>query len=263
MGKRVVIIMIVMLVGLGLAACSDNQPPAPTSAPPVRSPVSNLLPTLAVTATLGPPATPTVQAVLLPTATPPPEFSPTPPRFPTAAVRSPQSIPDVGPSLTLFRTTKASFQTAYARAAAQMSAVSPVARLVLAQSTLFSPDRTIWTFFFTTAGGSNPRSWSVTYDSAGSKDKKEAVTVLDRATVLLPDDVGQLPISKILDSDEISTRLARTGLPPELPLDTVYLQIVTSTKQGRVPAYIFVNGTLGKQIIVNALTGQVLQNDFI
>ena len=142
-----------------------------------------------------------------------------------------------------------------------MGAVNGAARLVLAQCTLFSPDRTIWTFFFTLPGGS--RSWSATYDSMGSKDKKEAVTVLDRATVLLPDDAGQLSTAKILDSDEISTRLTRSGLPPELPIDTVYLQIVNSTKDGRVPAYTFVNGALNKQIIVNALTGQILQNDFI
>ncbi len=142
-----------------------------------------------------------------------------------------------------------------------MANVSGAARLVLAQSTLFSLDRTVWTFFFTIPQGS--RSWAATYDSAGTKDKKELVTIVERAGALLPEDAGQVPISKILDSDEITTRLQQAGLPPELPIDTVYLQIVVATRQGRMPAYTFVNGSLNKQIIVNALNGQILQNDFI
>lgn len=252
------------LLVFGLVACADNAPPA-ASQPRPPDPTSNigaLATTSAPVATTAPPtprptSTPEVVA-LIPTNTPP-QVPPT--RFPTATPRPDQSIPDLGPSLTAFRTTKVSFQIAYGKAAPRMASVNSSARLVLAQSTMFTQDRTVWTFFFTPPQGN--RSWSVIYDSAGAKDNKELITVLDRSAVLLPDEAGQWQANKILDSDEVTTRLLQSGLPPDLPLDTVFVQLVTVTKQGKVPAYLFVNGALNKQIIVNAVTGAVIQNDFI
>ncbi|HEX2911806.1 MAG TPA: hypothetical protein VH186_13440 [Chloroflexia bacterium] len=253
-----------LLLALLLTACGESAlptlPPAPTAVSTTA--LATTAATRAATATATSPTiaatTEDADVALLPTATPPVI---TPTSEATATPRPEQSVPDLGPSLAAFRATPASFQTAYKKAAARMSGVNGAARLVMAQSTVFVLDHTVWTFFFTIPQGN--RTWAVTYDSAGTKDKKELITLVDRAGVLLPDDAGQLAISKILDSDEISTRLLRTGLQPDLPLDTVYLQMVVSTKQGRVPAYLFVNGSLNKQIIVNALTGEVLQNDFI
>ena len=249
-------------LAIGLTACSDS----PAAPPPAPSQVSNVPPTLALTPTSRPrptPVTPTNSPdfALLPTSTPPALVSPTPTKFPTVTPRQDQTIPDVGPSITAFRTTKASFQVAYARGLTQMNTVSTTAKLVMAQATTFTQDRTIWTFFFTQA--QQNRSWEVTYDSAGGKDQKELLTITQRSSVLLSQDAGQLPISKLLDSDLITTRLQQGGLQPDLPIDLVYLQMYDDPKQGRVPVYIFVNGALGKQIVVNALTAQILQNDFI
>lgn len=261
--KQAKIWLVSLFLLSGLVACADNAPPA-ASQPRPPDPTSNIgslattgAPKATTATTPRPTSTPEVVA-LIPTNTPP-QVPPT--RFPTATPRPDQSIPDLGPSLTAFRTTKVSFQTAYSKAAPRMASVSGSARLVLAQSTMFTQDRTVWTFFFTPPQGN--RSWSVIYDSAGAKDNKELITVLDRSAVLLPDEAGQWQATKILDSDEITTRLLQSGLPPDLPLDTVFVQLVTVTKQGKVPAYLFVNGALNKQIIVNAVTGAIIQNDFI
>ncbi len=246
-----------IIAGL-LVACSDNSRPTvvPTKAP--APPTETVAPTTPTPGLTRPPSTTEVVAALLPTGTPP--IVP-PTRFPTATPRPGQSVPEVGPSLTAIRTTKVSFQTAYGKAAARMSNVNGAARLVLAQTTLFTVDRTVWTFFFTPPQGT--RSWSVIYDSGGAKDAKELLTLVDRPGALLPDEAGQWQANKLLDSDEIGTRLTREGLPPDLPIDTVYVQQVTANKQGKVPAYVLVNGALNKQIIINGLTGAVIQNDFL
>jgi hypothetical protein len=253
--KKVIVLGLVSLLMTGLLmACTDNRAPSPTSIP--LSPTATLVPATTAPPTL--PPTPTTAIVaLIPTATP--TIVP-PTRFPTATPRPGQSLPDIGPSLAAFRTTRISFLTAYNKAAARMTSVNKTATLVMAQSTIFTLDRTVWTFFFTPPQGT--RSWSVIYDSGTGKDGKEQITVLDRADVLLPDEAGQLQPAKMLDSDEISTQLERGGLPPDLPIDTVFVQQTVVTKQGKIPAYIFVNGALNKQIIVNAQTGAVLQNDF-
>lgn len=248
-----------MLLALLLTACSDgNLPPAPPTRPnPTDPPFTTAPATTSVSSAMNLP-TPTTEVVaLIPTA-PPPVVPPT--RFPTATPRPGQSVPEVGPSLTAVRTTKVSFRTAYDKAAARMSGVNGSARLVLAQLTDFNLERSVWTFFFTVPQGRS--TWAVTYDAANPKDKKEVITVRSVALVL-PEEAGQWQPARLLDSDEISARLERSGLPPDLPIDTVYVQQVTSTRQGRVPAYSFVNGTLNKQIIVNALTGDILQNDFV
>lgn len=252
-----------LILATTLAACAEATPPAPRPAsttPPAPVEVTGpatARPTFA--------ATPSAESVLFPTATPPiilPATATVPPtRFPTATARPEGVVAGLGPSLTGFRTTKASFQTAFGKAAGVMANTNSAARLVLAQSTSFSLDRTVWTFFFTLPGGS--RTWAVTYDSTAGKDKKEVLTGPSSSALLLPDEAGQWQASKVLDSDEISTRLERAGLPPELPIDTVYVQLISSTKVGRVPAYIYVNGSLNKQIIVHALTGAILQNDFL
>ena len=78
----------------------------------------------------------------------------------------------------------------------------------------------------------------------------------------MPEEAGQWQVSKVLDSDELSTRLQRNGVPPQLPFDTVYIQIQPST-QGKVPAYLMVNSALQKELIVNALDATVIRNDFL
>ncbi len=246
-----------LLIGL-LTACSDS--PAPTAPPaslpqftPVASATSPVVPKTSL-----PTATTEVLA-LIPTTTPP--AAPPPTRFPTATPRPGQTVPDIGPSLTAIRTTRVSFQTAYNKAAGRMAGVNGAARLVLAQSTLFTLDRSVWTFFFTVPQGT--RSWTVTYDSGLPKDNKEQIAVLERSVVLLPDEAGQWSPAKILDSDEICTRLERDGFQPDLPLDTVYVQQVVVNRQGKLPAYILVNGALNKQLIINAANGAVIQNDFL
>lgn len=245
------------LAGL-LAACGESLPPTvapptpistPTSAPP--SPTARL--------TNAPPTT--EASALLPTATSPVTVATTPTPFPTPTPRLTAAPVELGTSLVAIRTTKVSFQTAYAKASARMNGVNNAARLVQAQLTTFTRERTVWTFVFTLPKGN--RSWTVYYDSAGTPDKKELLSLNERSYPLLPEEAGQIQISKVLDSDEISTRLERNGIPPELPLDTLFLQMVVVQGQGNLAAYIYVNGPLNKQIIVNAASGQVIKNDFI
>ena len=69
--------------------------------------------------------------------------------------------------------------------------------------------------------------------------------------------------AKVLDSDELSTRLQRGGLPLQLPFDTVYVQMQISPTQGKVPAYLLVNSALQKQLIVNAQDATIIRNDFL
>jgi hypothetical protein len=255
----------IIFLAVFLTACADqNASPPPTEAP-LSSPVvvdsiptatPTLVPTLAPTRI----PTPTIEVIaLVPTNTPPVVFpTPTDPPVATPTPRTDQAIPIQGPSLITFRSTKLSFQTAYAKAAAKMNPVNGSARLVLAQATTFTLDQTVWTFFFTVPNGTS--TWSVTVDS-GAKDKKEQITVL-RSVTLLPEEAGQWQASKVLDSDELTTRLQRNGLPPQLPFDTVYVQMESSPTQGKVPAYLMVNSALQKELIVNGLDGTIIRNDF-
>ena len=249
-----------LLLAALLSACSDQNVAPPTEAP-LSTPISG--DSIAVaTATPSPTRTPTPTTeviALVPTNTPPAIFpTPTDPPVDTPTPRADQTIPIQGPSLITFRSTKLSFQTAYAKAAAQAAQFSGAARLVLAQATTFTLDQTVWTFFFTVPNGSN--TWAVTVDS-GTKDKKEQITAL-KVSTLLPEEAGQWQPTKILDSDELTTRLQRSGLPPQLPFDTVFIQMESSPTQGKVPAYLLVNSSLQKELIVNALDATIIRNDF-
>lgn len=249
-----------------VGACGEPTTPQPTEAP-LNTPVSGdsiQAPTPTATPlplpTRTPLPTPTTEVVaLVPTNTPPAIFpTPTEPPAATFTPRADQSIPIQGPSLITFRSTKLSFQTAYAKAVAKMNPVNGSARLVLAQATTFTLDQTVWTFFFTVPNG--PNTWAVTVDS-GAKDQKEQIAVL-RSVTLLPDEAGQWQPSKVLDSDELTTRLQRNGLPPQLPFDTVYVQMQSSPTQGKVPAYLLVNSALQKELVVNGLDATIIRNDF-
>jgi hypothetical protein len=255
--KKIGLFLLILILTTLLAACGESAPERPR----YTSPAPQISPTSAATVLPSPTAQPTAtEAVgeLLPTATIP--VAP-PTAFPSPTPRTTIPALDSGLSLIAVRTTKVSFQTAYAKAVARMNGTNNAARFVMAQLTTFTREQSVWTFFFTLPRGN--RSWAVLYDPIGTRDKKELITLTERTPALLPDDAGQIQVSRILDSDEISTRLEREGISPELPLDTVYLQLVTVSGQGRLPAYIFINGALNKQIIVNATTGKIIQNDFI
>lgn len=259
------LIVVGLILAALLSACSDQNAPTATQAPLSSPIVGDSIP--APVPTTAPPLptpartpTPTIEVfALIPTNTPPVIF----PTYTSAPVTTPtprpdQSVPIQGPSLITFRTTKYSFQTAYAKAAAKMAATNGAARLVLAQATTFTLDQTIWTFFFTVPQGTN--TWAVTVDS-GIKEKKEQIS-LTRSVALLPDEAGQWQPAKVLDSDDLSTRLQRGGVPPQLPFDTVYVQLEPSAR-GKVPAYLLVNSALQKQLVVNALDATVMRNDFL
>jgi hypothetical protein len=266
LGKGFIKLILVGLLLAGLlSACSDQSAPTATEAPLSSPIVGDSIP---VPTTPGPstlpgrtpaPTSTTEVFALIPTNTPPvifPTYTSAPPTTPTP--RPDQSVPIQGPSLITFRSTKVSFQTAYAKAAARMVTVNGAARLVLAQATTFTLDQTIWTFFFTVPQGT--KTWAVTFDS-GANDKKEQITLTPSVT-LLADEAGQWQVSKVLDSDDLSTRLQRSGVPPQLPFDTVYVQLQPSA-QGKVPAYLLVNSALQKQLVVNALDATIMRNDFL
>jgi hypothetical protein len=264
LGKGFIKLILVSLLLAGLlSGCSGQTAPAPTEAP-LSSPIvgdSIPVPTTPASPTLpGRTPTPTTEVfALIPTNTPPvifPTYTSAPPTTPTP--RPVQFVPIQGPSLITFRSTKVSFQTAYAKAAARMATINGTARLALAQATTFTLDQTIWTFFFTVPQGT--KTWAVTFDS-GANDKKEQITLTPSMT-LLPDEAGQWQVARVLDSDDLSTRLQRSGVPPQLPFDTVYVQLQPSA-QGKVPAYLLVNSALQKQLVVNALDATVMRNDFL
>lgn len=267
---RIRVIGFIILISFLLASCAEpvatpsatrpplpTRTPVPTLAPPTRVPPTVETIALIPTDTPRPTDPPTPLPTITPTVTPTPTITPVPTRSPTRVPSTVTPRPDIPtnlePSLTVFRVTKASFLTAYNKVAPRMATTNNTAKLVLGQASVFTVERTIWTFFFT---ANNPaRTWAAIYDSAGDK-----ITILDYPSVMLLEDVGQWQPDKLLDSDEVATRLERGGLPGRLPFDTVFVQL---RNQGRIPTYTMVNGALNKQLIVNGLNGEIIQNDFL
>lgn len=149
------------------------------------------------------------------------------------------------------RTTQVSFLVAYRQAAVKAVEGSRTAKLVFASANVLKPDRTVWSFLFVAPEG--PRMWRVIYDSEGSKlDLREvAPSMLNDAKLI--------DISKVLDSPALIEQAGNLGLNVNLPVDIVNFQVEGLSKQ---PCFIFTNVAQGKQVAINAYTGQVLRNDF-
>ncbi|HEX2911807.1 MAG TPA: hypothetical protein VH186_13445 [Chloroflexia bacterium] len=147
--------------------------------------------------------------------------------------------------------TPVTFLQAYRQASIKLLEVSRTARLAFASANILKPDRTTWTFFFVATEG--PRMWRVIFDSEGNRlDLREV------APSMLADS-SIIDITKVLDSSDLLEKAAINGLNLKLPVDIINFQIEGLSK---LPCFIFTNVAQGKQVAVNAYTGQVMRNDF-
>jgi hypothetical protein len=241
------IILIQLLAACGATVPTNTAlPNAPTVAPTVArpSPTSPVIPTPTFTIPptftpfRAPPTPTTLRPTLLPTAT---SLPTRPPATPTPAVANLDNFSKIE------KTFKASLAQALNIAG---SKVDKTASLVLGQANLTAPQRPVWSFYLVKAN----KMWILTYDVTSS-----ALTILDNQPPILLADVGLIDPAKLQDSDAIVRLIARNNFPIATPIDTVYVQMAG---QPRVPVYAFLNSTFNRQLIVNALTGEILQNDF-
>jgi hypothetical protein len=72
-------------------------------------------------------------------------------------------------------------------------------------------------------------------------------------------DVGQIDMTRVLDGDELVSRIEAAGLRVNIPVDVVNFQLDGTTRQ---PSFIMTNVPQGKQLVINSYNGQILRNDF-
>ena len=72
-------------------------------------------------------------------------------------------------------------------------------------------------------------------------------------------DANLIDMNKVLDTPDLVDRASAGGVNINLPVDIINFQIEGQTKQ---PAFIFTNVAQGKQVAVQAYTGQIIRNDF-
>ncbi len=150
------------------------------------------------------------------------------------------------------RTSQASFLFSYKQAAIKILEVSRTARPVFASANVLKPDRTTWSFLFVAPEG--PRMWRVIFDTEGNRlDLREVAPAM-------VSDASLIDMSKVLDSSVLLERATAAGLNTALPVDIVNFQLEGQTKQ---PCFIFTNVAQGKQVALQAYTGQILRNDFV
>ena len=149
------------------------------------------------------------------------------------------------------RTTPTTFLGSYRAAATKVLEVSRTARLVFASANNLKADRTTWTFLFVAAEG--PHMWRVIFDSPTTRPDLREVAPSMVA------DASLIDMTKVLDSPALLDRAVAAGLNTSLPVDIVNFQIEGQTRQ---PCFIFTNVAQGKQVAIQAYTGDIVRNDF-
>jgi hypothetical protein len=102
-----------------------------------------------------------------------------------------------------------------------------------------------------------PKMWVVTFDS----DQAKPVVDGSRQPILV-NDAGQIDVAKVLDTFVLVDRIAAKGFPPNTPVDTLILQMYQTKDKKRIPAWYLVNSTFNRQLVVNAYTGDIIENSF-
>ncbi len=153
------------------------------------------------------------------------------------------------------RTSRVSFLFAYRQAFARVQAVQRQARLVFASATVLRPERTIWNFFFVWPEGR--KMWRIVFD-ANASQPQPGLELTEVAPSMLAD-AGQIDMTRVLDGDELVSRAEGAGLRVSLPIDVVNFQLDGIS---RLPSFVLTNSPQGKQVVINAYTGQVIRSDF-
>jgi len=153
------------------------------------------------------------------------------------------------------RTNRVSFLFAYRQAFARIQAVQRQARLVFASATVLKPERTIWNFFFVWPEGR--KMWRIVFD-ANAAQPQPGLEITEVAPSMLAD-AGQIDMTRVLDGDELVSRAEAAGLRVSLPIDVVNFQLDGLSRQ---PSFVMTNSPQGKQVVINAYTGQVIRSDF-
>ncbi|MEI7554880.1 hypothetical protein [Candidatus Chlorohelix sp.] len=153
------------------------------------------------------------------------------------------------------RTSRVSFQFAYRQALARVQLLQRQAVIVFASAQNLKPERTTWTFYFSWLEGR--KTWRALFD-ARSEQAQPDLQLEEVASTMLSD-VGQFDMARVLDGDELVSRVEAAGLRVNIPVDVVNFQLDGLTRQ---PSFIMTNAPQGKQLVINAYNGQILRNDF-
>jgi|GEM_PF-1755806 len=234
-----------------LAACGTEA--TPTEARSTRGPTFAPVPT----------AEPTQ---LFPSPTPltvPPTFTPF--RPPSTPTNTPYVLPTFTPtpavsSLDRIARAKASFRNVYNQAIGRIQEIDPSSGLVLAQTSLIGPTRAVWMLYFVKPKDDkqpDDKMWVVTFDTDQAKPGVDS----NRKPILV-NDAGQIDVAKVLDTFVLVDRVAAKGFPPTTPVDTLILQMYQTKDKKRIPAWYLVNSTFNRQLVVNAYTGDIMENSF-
>jgi hypothetical protein len=153
------------------------------------------------------------------------------------------------------RTSRVSFQFAYRQALARVQLLQRQSVIVFASAQNLKPERTTWTFYFSWVEGR--KTWRVIFD-ARSEQAQPDLQLEEVASTMLSD-VGQIDMTRVLDGDELVSRIEAAGLRVNIPVDVVNFQLDGTTRQ---PSFIMTNVPQGKQLVINSYNGQILRNDF-
>ncbi|NWJ46315.1 MAG: hypothetical protein HXX08_10600 [Chloroflexi bacterium] len=223
-----------------LAACGETvNTPVPTP-PPTQTPMP--IPT-----EVFPTPTPV---------TPLPTFTPF--RPPPTATSTPYILPTYTPvpvnsSLGILSQARGAFKEAYAKAFSRIE--QPGAALVLAQTNQFGTDHITWNLYFVKSD--TEQMWVVAYDSV-----RGILRVDDTQKPILLSDVGQIDITKTLDSNIAAQRLVARGFSAQTPVDTFILQLYQTQDNKRIPAWFAVSSAYNRQVVLNAYSGDIMENNF-
>jgi hypothetical protein len=239
-------LILLLLSLLFLAACGEEKN---TNVPlPTTSPINTPTPLPTDTLRPGTPLTP------LPTFTPfRTPITPTPSPSPIPILPTFTPIPN-GPSLDYIARAPISFRNAYNQAISRGFTPDPEVKLVLAQTNQLTPDRAVWQLYFVKS--STNKMWAITLDSQGgfiSDDKQKPI---------LATDSGLIDPAKVLDTPALIQKLGTLGFPPPTPVDTLILQVYTLPDKRRVPAWYLINTVYNRQLVVNAYSGDIIENSF-
>lgn len=149
-------------------------------------------------------------------------------------------------------TTKVTFQNAYHFALAAAVKMEPDARVIFASANVLSSSRTVWTFLFVWLAGN--RAWRVIYDSNAASPDITEVAPPGRLV-----DAELIDMNRVLDTPQLILKATANGLQTLLPVDIVSFEVDGVIHQ---PCFIMTNVSQGKQVVINAYTGEVVRNEF-
>jgi hypothetical protein len=153
------------------------------------------------------------------------------------------------------RSSRVSFLFAYRQVLVRVQAIQRQATLVFASAQNLRSDRTTWAFLFSWPEGR--KTWRVIFDARADQSQPD-IQLTEVATTMLPE-AGQIDMTRVLDGDELVSRAESNGLKINIPVDIINFQV---DGQSRLPSFVLTNVPQGKQVVLNAYSGQIIRNDF-